>query len=151
VVSLIRPVDTLDDRRELWHLLHRMHPVRRVRFLEWSCQTAAGQVGQRPTVSLFRMQERIREAQRDPSGKADEILTNEIYGDLIVLAAQWKLDLAAVCVAAEKHVKRPSEPMVLRTAPAGSASTPQTVASASSHAGPGRKSEASLFRIPYTA
>lgn len=111
MTKLLTAVDTLDDRRELWHLLHRVSPARRVRFLEWACRAAPGEVGQRPTVSHHRMSARVVAAHRDPTGKADEMLTNEIYGDLLVIAAQWNLDLRVACRAAEQFVRRPGDPL----------------------------------------
>lgn len=95
--------DTLDDRREIWSLLHRLHPLRRVRFLRLCCQQVTLPGGSQSPAPSYRMHERIRAALRDDT--ADEWLTNEIYGDLFQLAHQWRLDLDTVTRRLEEVVK----------------------------------------------
>lgn len=105
MASQLVTMDTLDDRRELWHLLHRLPPVRRVAFLAWCCTQVSGPGGTRPGPSS-RNQPAVAAARLDD--KADERLTNMMYGDLLMLGAQWGLDLAKAAVTLESWVKRPA-------------------------------------------
>jgi hypothetical protein len=84
--------DNVMDRKEVWHLLHRLHPQRRVEWLAWCCKTVT-LPGSRlhPEPSLRRMGERLRMALRDD--RADEVITNEIYFDVFQLAHSYSLDL----------------------------------------------------------
>lgn len=71
--------DTLDDRRELHHLLERLQPRHRLRFLAWACrQVTLPSSGIHPVVS------------RRSTG-----LAMEVYYDLWYLAIQHNLDLDA--------------------------------------------------------
>lgn len=105
--SSLLVIDTLDDRREIWSLLHRLSPRDRVRFLARCCETVATVHGNGPKPSLFQMRDTVEQAYR--CDRADDRLTNEIYGDLLALGTQWTLDLAAVAVELEQLVKRPGE------------------------------------------
>lgn len=87
-------LDTLDDRRELWHLLHGLSPWSRVAFLERWCLRVPPPT---PAPSVVRMRERI-EAARRGCDNADRQLTNEIYYDLLSLATNYGIDLGAVAV-----------------------------------------------------
>lgn len=93
-------LDTLDDRREIHSLLHRLSPRDRVRFLARCCRRVTDARGYGPRVSLWRMRERIDASYR--CGKADDGLTNECYGDILVMAASWGLDLLAVAAELEQ-------------------------------------------------
>lgn len=95
-------LDTLDDRRELWHLLHRLPPRRRVSFLAWCCGKVRRPDGNGPVASS-RMAETIAGAAR--CDRFDHRLTNEIYGDVLALSAQWGLDLAAAAAELERRVR----------------------------------------------
>jgi hypothetical protein len=96
-VSLLT-LDTLDDRRELWHLLHRLPPVERVRFVGFACQRVrAANDGQGPRPARYR--ELLDAARR--CDHADRALTNAAYLDLLHLAANWKLDLGGAAVRLE--------------------------------------------------
>lgn len=96
-------LDTLDDRREIWSLLHRLSPRDRVRFLGWCCSQVAAPGSTRPTPSLLRMGEVIGMADR--CDRADDRLTNEVYGDVLVLASQWGLDLGRAAVVLERRAR----------------------------------------------
>lgn len=97
-------IDTKDDRREIWHLLHRLAPRMRAKFLKWCCdRAAADSKGYQPVVRVTR--EEIRDAMRTDDG--DNRLTNSIYSLVLVLGSQWKLDLVAAAVELESRVKRP--------------------------------------------
>lgn len=96
-------VDTKDDRREIWHLLHRLSPWDRVRFLGQCCERARLPNGVGPRVSTDRMKPRITASYREE--KANEGLTNEVYGDILVLAAEWNIDMASVAVELEQIVR----------------------------------------------
>ena len=95
-------LDTLDDRREVWHLLHRLSPRRRVSFLAWACERCTGPRGAKPVAS-HRMAGTIEQAYRCDG--ADLRLTNEVYGDLLALAANYRFDLGAAAVELERRVK----------------------------------------------
>lgn len=97
-------LDTLDDRRELHTLLCKLSPRARVSFLAWCCSQVNGKL--RPVASA-RMGETVDLAYR--CGRADDRLTNEIYGDLLSLAANYRFDLGAAAVELERRVRgRPS-------------------------------------------
>jgi hypothetical protein len=83
-------LDTLDDRREIWQLLHRLHPARRLEFLQWCCDLAArsGTRAGEPVVS-HRMKARLRGAMRDD--REDERLTHEVYTDFWCLVHQYEM------------------------------------------------------------
>lgn len=95
-------LDTRDDRRELWSLLHRLSPKRRTAYLDWCCSRVCGPNQTRPVVS-HRMTETVVLAYR--FGEYDERLSNEIYTDVLMLAASWNLDLAAAAVELERRVR----------------------------------------------
>jgi len=107
VSSPILQLDTLDDRREMWHLLHRLPPRARVRFLAGQCAKvrARDPRGNGPVPGGSR---HLAAAYREDG--ADYRLTNEVYADLLVLAAQWGLDLAAAAAELMAAVRRPSAP-----------------------------------------
>lgn len=96
-------LDTHDDRREIWHLLHRLPPPARVRFLAWCCSVVPGVRGNRPLPQP--MPEMVRDAMRCDRG--DQRLTNSVYWDICVLSAQWGLDLRSAAGQLERLVRRP--------------------------------------------
>lgn len=97
-------VDTLDDRREIWHLLHKLSPMDRVRWLGTVCRKIRERDGHGPHPSVWRMRETITQAYR--SDPWNERLTNEIYGDLIMAASQYQLNLLELAVELESVVRR---------------------------------------------
>lgn len=96
-------LDTLDDRREIWILLHRLPPVERVRFVGAACErVSAANGGQGPRPARYRaMLEAARWCDR-----ADVALTNSAYLDLLQLAANWKLDLSVAALRLETLVRQ---------------------------------------------
>jgi hypothetical protein len=100
-------VDTLDDRREIYHLLHRLSPRARVSFLAWCCTRVPASVKMRPVASP-RMAPAVELAYR--CAAADERLTAEVYGDLLAMAVVYDLDLAAAALELERRVRRPASP-----------------------------------------
>lgn len=96
-------LDTKDDRREIYHLLGKLPPVDRVRYLEWCCRQVR-KPGQRlqPTPSR-RMTDRVQQAQR--FGVGDDRLTTEIYFDWWRLANTYGLDVTAAAIELERLVK----------------------------------------------
>lgn len=96
-------LDTLDDRREIWHLLHRLSPASRVAFLRRWCDRirAANKHGNGPAPMGF--DTLIREANRCERG--NERLTNTVYCDLVAASAQWELDLVAVAADLEAEAR----------------------------------------------
>lgn len=94
-------VDTLDDRRELITLLGKLHPERRVTFLEWACAECT-RPGESAPVSVP-VPQMIREALRCERG--DDRLTNSVYLDLVALGVQWDLDMPRAALALEAYVR----------------------------------------------
>lgn len=86
-------LDTLDDRREIYHLLRRLSPRRRVAFLADCCKQVRAKTPNDtgPTPSLLRMGPTIKEAYR--CDRANDRLTNMIYFDVLALSSQWHFDL----------------------------------------------------------
>ena len=97
-------LDTLDDRRELWHLLAKLPPRSRVSFLAWCCKRAKPVLGRLPVAS-GRMAPTVEMAGR--CDRHDLRLTNEIYSDLLYMAANHDLDLTAAAAELERRVRRP--------------------------------------------
>lgn len=100
-------IDTLDDRREIWHLLHRLRPDRRLAFLDWACSVVVAPGGVQPVPSRFRMAATIAAAWRDTD--ADERLTDMLYGDVLLLGSQWGIDLTSAALLLEQWVRRPQD------------------------------------------
>lgn len=101
-------MDTKDDRREVWVMLHRLAPLRRVAFLDWCCRDCGGVrpkmrelVGGewRPSVFAGRVDAATR------SDRDDTALTNEIYTDFWILTCQWNLDGERAARVLERYVK----------------------------------------------
>jgi hypothetical protein len=78
----------LDDRREIWRLLAKLTPARRLRFLAWACRQVRGPL---PV--------RVNEATH--TGTA-----NEAYADLMALEVMYRLDLAAAAARLERLVRK---------------------------------------------
>lgn len=95
-------VDTLDDRREIWHLLHRLAPWERVRFVDWCCRSVRS-FGRGVRPSVHRMLDRIQSSFKDD--KSDHALTNMLYADVLFLGSQWGLDVPRAAVMLEQVVK----------------------------------------------
>ena len=95
-------LDTLDDRREIWALLHRLSPRARVSAVAWACSRVRTPSGRQPVVSS-RLAPTVRAAHA--CDRADDRLTNELYGDLLALAANWDLDLGAVAVELQRRAR----------------------------------------------
>ena len=97
-------LDNLDDRRELVTLLGKLRPVERWQFVRLCCSTVA--LGnKRPEV---RLDARDREALKLANAgdrAADERVTANCWGFLVILSAQWELDLAAAAVKLEQLVR----------------------------------------------
>jgi len=91
-------IDTKDDRKEIWSLLHHLRPGLRVRFLKW----ASGLSTQGPCEPIYK-REKIESAMRCDEG--DRRLTNEVYGDLILLGAQYQADMVTIAKKLEETVK----------------------------------------------
>lgn len=94
-------MDTRMDRRDIWALLHRLPPRRRVAFVAAMCERAAPLTGNRPVPRYDR--EVLDRAYRDDS--ADRYVTNQCYGDVVALAGQWRLDLSAAACELERWVR----------------------------------------------
>lgn len=106
-------LDNLDDRREIWQLLHRLAPPRRVDFLRQCCAKVPPP---RPRPAVARMAARLLAART--CGVADRGITNEIYYDLLYLSVNHDLDLGAAAVELEAVVSgRPSRLLAAGLAP----------------------------------
>jgi hypothetical protein len=85
VKSPLLVIDTLDDRREVWSLLHRLPPRERLCYLRWCCAQVSDPVtGNGPTPLIAG--ETVRMAYR--CDRADTRLTNEVYGCYLSLVGQ---------------------------------------------------------------
>src|SRR5262245_42017131 len=82
--------DTKDDRREIWHLLHRLPPHRRLAWLHWCCRLVARSGQKSSPIPPPWMKDRAAAAVHDD--RADLVFTNELYADAWHLAHQWRLD-----------------------------------------------------------
>lgn len=83
--------NNLDDKREIYCLLDRLHPIKRVQFLEWSCSQASfAKKGGKPVV-LPSTYDLMKLAIRDDSASRE--LTHEIYLNLWQLESQFRFDL----------------------------------------------------------
>lgn len=102
-------LNTLDDRREIWTLLHRLSPSGRVAFLHWACRQVADQHGNGPHPMIDRGM--IQQAYR--CDRADDRLTTAIFADLWALVGQWNLDPVKAAVELEKWGSRVSRPSPL--------------------------------------
>lgn len=99
-------VETLSDRRDLWHLLHRLHPFRRLQFLHWCCVTASRPEAPCPTPTL-EMRTYARDAVR--TDECDLRLTNMIYLDLAAIGQQYDFDLGRAMLVLERWVRKGGE------------------------------------------
>ena len=122
--STLLVMDTLDDRREIWALLHRLSPAARVRFLAWACSAVPGVRGNRPLPQP--VPEMVRDAMRCERG--NDRLTNSVFWDVICLSSQWGLDLRFAAEQLERLVKRPGYRLPSPFSP--STSSPSTSQSA---------------------
>jgi hypothetical protein len=103
--SQLLTIDAKEDRREIWYLLHRLPPPKRVAFLQWACrQVPQNGKGHLPVPSVWKMRATVEQAMR--CDKADSVLTNEIYCDLLSLGANFNLDLLVAAKALESLVRR---------------------------------------------
>ena len=97
----ILSIDTLDDRREIVTLLARLSPENRVLFLARACLRTPSPSPIRPNMRAMR--QRVVEAAT--CEKADQMLTNEIYGDLLMASTQFNLDLLLVAIDLQNLVR----------------------------------------------
>ncbi len=94
--TLITQFDNLDSRRELHRQFAALRPTARYAFVQWVC-SIAHPIGQRSPV--LHMDERSREAIKLASigdAKADDYVTNETWGFLIMLTAMWEVPIRRV-------------------------------------------------------
>jgi hypothetical protein len=99
--SIITQFDNLDDRRELYRQFAAMPPMARYEFIHWAC-TQAKPIGQR-TPSLVmdaRSREAVQLANRGDT-KANDYVTAETWGFLLLLTATWGVPITRVIAALE--------------------------------------------------
>lgn len=95
-------LDTLDDRREIHHLLAKLPPRRRIAFLDWCTRQVKNDKGDTPHPIFDQRQ--LELAMR--CDRADLRLTNEVYSDLWILVGQWRLDPVLMADTLESWVRR---------------------------------------------
>ncbi len=104
-MSQLLTLDTKEDRREVWHLLHRLPPKVRVRFLEWCCkQVPQGPGCHLPVPAIWKMATTLDRAYR--SDEEDTRLTNEVFMDVVQLWSTYSLDPLKTAMALENLVRR---------------------------------------------
>lgn len=98
--------DTLSDRRDLWHLLHRLPPARRLQFLRWCCVTAS-RPGENCPTPVPEMRQHVADALGTDQNAlhASLRLTNEIYMDLAAIGQQYDFDLNKAMIVLERWVQ----------------------------------------------
>src|SRR5262245_10076525 len=89
-------LDTLDDRREVFRLLDRLSPRRRLAYLAWCCRQVRTPAG-----------EPVRVAARSNGD------TFEVFFDWWHLGFQYDLDMDAAARALERQVRRSQETLWL--------------------------------------
>lgn len=99
-------LDTRSDRTALWHALHRLPPIDRVRFLVLRCAAVKPAQGRLPAPAPGGFDLMVKEAYR--CDRADERLTNSVYADLWGLVSGWDADMLEIALDAEEWVRRPS-------------------------------------------
>ena len=94
-------LDTLDDRKGLFHMLSLLPPGGRVKLLMWACGRAA------PPNMIPVVDPKLCERARDVGTceKLNECLTSEVYGDLLNLAVNFGVDLVPVQRELERRVR----------------------------------------------
>lgn len=86
--------DNLDDRREIYHLLARLPPKRRLGWLEWACRNATlGESKVRPVVAA-KTRQLADQARWDSS--ANTRLTMEVFFDLWMLSVNYRMDFESL-------------------------------------------------------
>ncbi len=95
--------DTLSDRRDLWTLLHRLHPRRRVAFLTAACRSVErpGNPCPVPDPDFWRLARDATHCER-----SSEKLTTTVYTCLASISAQYDLDLMKAAVKLEELVRK---------------------------------------------
>lgn len=136
--------DSRLNRRDLWHLIHRLAPWDRVRFLAGRCRLVKPPAVP-PSPSLFRMRPRIEAAHRGDYAQ-DEALTTDVYGDLVLLDCQYGVPLGESAAALEALVRRPAP---ASSSPGGRASPPGPAASRTPCTG--RTGPSAAWRGPRTS
>lgn len=101
-MTALSDCDTLMDRRDLWFLLHRLHPRKRLQFLDWCCRAASRPHSPCPT-PVPEMLTYGNDALRCDRG--DDRFTAMIYVDLVAISNQYGLDLGKTMIALERFVK----------------------------------------------
>ncbi len=96
-------LDTTDDRREIYQIIRRVHPLTATRWVDAQCAQLSGRTGQvtrvkRETYQLADL------ATRDDS--AAERLAVELFRDLWTLHSAYGLDMDAAAKSLEQLAKR---------------------------------------------
>jgi hypothetical protein len=98
--------DSKDDRLEIWSLLHRLSPRKRIAFLKYAAsRVKPNAAGHLPVPMTWSMRTTYEQAYR--CDRADQRLTNEVFCDLLQLGNAWGLDLATTLNDLVLWVRRP--------------------------------------------
>ena len=103
--SQLLVLDDLDSRRELHTLLAKLPPQDRIRFLRWCCSRCPTGQGRAPVPMVGMMKTTVSQAEHDDEG--DRRFTYEVYGDLLQLFANFKLDAVQTARELEQWVRYP--------------------------------------------
>ncbi len=98
-------LDTKEDRREVFHLLHRLPPRTRIAFLQWACkQVPQGPGCHLPVPAIWKMATTLDRAYRNDA--EDVRLSSEVWLDLLSLYSTYGLDPLKTAMALESLVRR---------------------------------------------
>lgn len=101
-MQFLLAVDDLDTRREVVTLLGKLHPRKRVRFIEWCCAEVTRPGRAAPVVTTDGQM--IRDAERCDRG--DTRLTNDCLMMWYSLGAQYELDMPRAARVLEAFVRK---------------------------------------------
>ncbi len=105
MTSQLLVLDDKDSRREVWHMLHRLSPRRRLAFLKFCCSQVPQGEGKLPIpVVSAKMAQNLDRAYRNDS--EDEKVTNEVYFDLLGLFQGWELDAMKTALTLREWVRQ---------------------------------------------
>ncbi len=97
-------IDTRDDRQQIYELIHRLPPKRRIEFLVWVCQQVPqNEKGHLPVPVVTGLQTTCEYAYRNEDANAR--LSREVYIDVLSLIVQFSVDDKIMACTLEKWVK----------------------------------------------
>lgn len=96
--------DNKDDRLEVYHLLSKLPPPKRLAWLDWACCRAT--LGTSQVRPVVQQKTRRLAAQARWDSAADARLTLEIFFDLWMLSINYRVDFEALLKGLERQVRR---------------------------------------------